>query len=158
MLIWVERGRGRRPRSGLPISLMSGMLNEDILWRSLLEEDDVIDFASMLSCFTLKIRKQNKNLYPPRSMQNLLHGINYLIKARSKLRAVQIDRQTQIIDIFNDPLYAKVKCVGDVAINCAIDSSLGRDVRRFDNLSLAEEVLMLGWLGNQANNPYRANW
>lgn len=81
----------------------------------------------MLVDFALEAKKCDGQFYPPRSIANLLHVVNRLIHARQETRASFVP-----INIFKNPIYKKVKVVGDVAAMRSNLAGLGITPKRSD--------------------------
>lgn len=58
----------------------------------------------MLVDFALEAKKCDRQFHPPRSIANLLRVVNHLIRARQKMRSVEIGAPFVPINIFQDPI------------------------------------------------------
>ncbi|KAG0600965.1 hypothetical protein M758_11G074700, partial [Ceratodon purpureus] len=102
--------------------------------------------------------KQNGDLYEPRTIGSMLRAIGRLIRARENHRC--IENSTKLENpfyILTDIRYAKVRQAADIAAQRSVDAGLGKDIKRFDLISLEEEALMLASPAADVNTPSGLN-
>lgn len=91
------------------------------------------------------------------SLQGLLRALGRIIRSRIAANAVASGTRAESFNILKDPRYAKVKLAADEAALRSITAGLGKDVKRSDILTIAEERLMLSQEKCQINSPHGIN-
>ena len=91
------------------------------------------------------------------SLQGLLRALGRIIRSRIASNAVASRTSVESFYILKDPRYAKVKLAADEAALRSIAAGLGKDVKRSDILTIAEEKLMLSQEKCQINSPHGIN-
>ncbi|KAL3680005.1 hypothetical protein R1sor_022961 [Riccia sorocarpa] len=93
------------------------------------EREDTASFVDDLSFCILQERKENSELYNPKSLEGLVMGFGRLIRARQAERAIQSGEHCVPFNIMSDPRFAKVVVAGNESVERSVRSGLGEALR-----------------------------